>query len=335
MNNDSITFGLISDIQYADIDDGQNFSQSELRQYRSSAQHAKTVLDEWGQSASPPAFIGQLGDLIDGQNAGQYGQGLELTSPQSEPALSEVLGAWSHCAIPTYHSVGNHELYNFSWEQLSERLNRDVSGVPHQISDQVTGRFYYSTTVRPTWRLIMLNCYEVNVIKPISPLLGQRAEELLRTHNPNYGRSTSHDFFDGLPRDRLRFVPFNGGLGREQLDWLDRQLSEAKGNRERVLIMGHLPLCAEASSPRNLAFDAPEILDTLGRYSSIIVAYFAGHRHGGGYARDQSGIHHLTVQAPLTHGYCAATVTASKDRMHISGMGAHRSYEVDLNHLMV
>ena len=93
MSTDSplFTFGLISDIQYADIEPASNFSQTEHRQYRESITYAERVIKVWKELDHPLKFVGQLGDLIDGQNAGEYGQGLHLDRPQSAEALERVL----------------------------------------------------------------------------------------------------------------------------------------------------------------------------------------------------------------------------------------------------
>ena len=336
--NDTLIFrfGLISDIQYADIEDGTNFGGSEHRAYRDSIRHATRTINEWISLDIRPAFIAQLGDLIDGQNAGEYGQGLDLDEPQSERAFESVIEAWRDCPIPTYHAVGNHELYNFSWARLAQVLNGTHQGATHHISRSTRDagdsrdRFYFSWRPHPGWRMIMLNCYELSVIRPHSDEVLAEAEALLRAHNPNYGKPPPYNYFDGLTTDQLRYVPFNGGLGSQQIDWLTSELATARREGERVIAMGHLPLYPDAASPRNVAFDADEALSVL-QASGCVVAYFAGHRHGGGYAQDSSGIHHVTIQAPLTHGYCAATADVCTSRIEISGEGGHRSYTLKMS----
>lgn len=318
-------FGLISDIQYADIEDASNFSGYEHRTYRASARHARDVIHHWRSLERPPSLIAQLGDLIDGQNAGEYGQGLNFDAPRSEQALTEVLEAWRGCDIPTYHAIGNHELYNFDRDELAERLNRH----PHHIYDEARGEFYFSWRPVGGWRFIMLNGYELSVMKPRSPETLRHTEALLRAHNPNYGQPEVKNFFDGLEPEQMRFVPFNGGFGAEQLAWLDAELNEAREMRERVIVMSHLPIYAPAASMRNIAFDSHEALEILG-CSGVVQAYLSGHSHAGGLGRDESGIHHLTTQAPLTHGLCAATVDVYEDRIEVSGVGSHRSHHLEL-----
>lgn len=50
-----------------------------------------------------------------------------------------------------------------------------------------------------------------------------------------------------------------------------------------------------------------------------MVAVFAGHLHGGGYALDGEGIHHVTVESPLTHDEAFGYVDVFADRLELVG----------------
>ena len=84
-------FGAIADIQYADIEDAMNFSKTENRCYRGTLQHTHTAVAYWNQQAPKLAFVAQLGDLIDGQNSGTYGQGLSFDEPQTQQAFKDIM----------------------------------------------------------------------------------------------------------------------------------------------------------------------------------------------------------------------------------------------------
>ena len=322
-------FGLMSDIQYADIEPASNFGGHEYRDYRASLAHAQNAVEYWSSLESPLAFIAQLGDLIDGQNAGKYGQGLNFDEPQSKVALQQVQEVWTKCQATIYHAIGNHELYNFTWEELNLYLNCKASESSGQqiISDSFTGSFYHSFSPALGWRFIILNSYEENMILPRSEDSLQRVKALLFSKNPNLQKKTAVNFFADLPKEAQRFVPFNGGFGQVQLQWLKETLAQAQKDHERCLIASHLPCLTKAASPKNVAFDADELRAILNAYPEQAVAYFAGHRHGGGYAQDdESGIHHLTVQAPLTHGLCASTVKVYPQHLELEGLGKQHSY---------
>lgn len=319
-----LCFGIISDIQYADIEPASNFGGSEHREYRGSAQAAHSALDDMFKCASQVSFIAQLGDLVDGQNAGEYGQGLALSAPQSESAINQTLRIWDKYNTVVYHTIGNHELYNFTWDRLQEHLNGQRGECHHHL---FSPNAYGSFSPQPGWKAIVLNSYELNVIKPRDEETRAFTEDLLTRMNPNYGQTPPFNFFEGLSKERLRYVPFNGGFGRSQLEWVTDELKEAALADEKCLIFSHLPIYAPAASEKNVAFDADELLERLGEYEEQVSAYFAGHRHSGGAAVDAFGIPHITVQSPLTHGKCAAIVRVDEVSLRIEGIGAHRSYE--------
>ena len=102
-------FGVIADIQYCDCKPATNFCGSETRNYRGGLAQTERAVEFWN-SLNNLAFVAQLGDLIDGQNAGTYGQGLDFDSPQSAPAMERVRGILARCKAPIYHAIGNHEL---------------------------------------------------------------------------------------------------------------------------------------------------------------------------------------------------------------------------------
>ena len=63
------SFGCIADVQCADVEDGFNFDKTVRRCYRGALVQLGTAVDWWAKASEAPAFIAQLGDLIDGKNA--------------------------------------------------------------------------------------------------------------------------------------------------------------------------------------------------------------------------------------------------------------------------
>lgn len=102
------------------LDDGWNYLHTSQRFYRGAATGLQRAMDGFsaevhdvaGQSADIGVFILQLGDLIDGFNAPE----------QSEQALEVVLRILNGLGCPVYHSLGNHELYNFRKEVNQPKL---------------------------------------------------------------------------------------------------------------------------------------------------------------------------------------------------------------------
>ena len=323
-------FGVISDIQYADIDEAMNFTQTERRDYRGTLAHTKRAVERWNTLSPPPHFIAQLGDLIDGQNNGTYGQGLLFESPQTEVAFQRVMDLLSLSNAPVYHSIGNHELYNFSWDALRAHFNVTTpQGTAHTIARD---RFYYTTRPIEGWRCIFVNPYEVSLMQEETLDGYIEADLILKRNNPNYANPKDKiDYFKGLSGVDQRYAPFNGGLGQRQLEWLREALKEAQSSDERVMIFSHLPIYHPAADSQNIAFDYDRVLELIDEVDrGRVVAVFAGHCHRGGYAQDERGVHHVTIQSPLTHGECYGYIDVFSDRVEVYGVGAQRSYTLKL-----
>lgn len=159
---------------------------------------------------------------------------------------------------------------------------------------------------------------------------------MLREHNPRCLAAVENgekgmNFFDGLEGRNLRFVPFNGGLGTAQLDWLRSTVREAVARGDRIIVFGHLAMLKEASSERTMLYDAEDALRILhddGR--GHCVAVVAGHLHRGGYALDERGIHHVTLRSPLNYRDSFGYADVYADRVEIVGSGELLSHSLPL-----
>ena len=58
-------------------------------------------------------------------------------------------------------------------------------------------------------------------------------------------------------------MPYNGGLGREQLGWLRTELCDAAATNERVLIFCHVIMHPNACGGTTMLWDYPEALDVI------------------------------------------------------------------------
>ncbi|KAL0049678.1 hypothetical protein WJX82_007377 [Trebouxia sp. C0006] len=102
-------FGIVSDVQYADIKDGHSFLGTP-RYYRASLDGLKRAVLGWENQQVE--FGIQFGDLIDGFNP----------KDKSETALQSVLDEFALLHKPVYHMIGNHCLYNLPRNRLNEAL---------------------------------------------------------------------------------------------------------------------------------------------------------------------------------------------------------------------
>lgn len=168
------TFGVIADVQYADIDDGYNYNRTRMRYYRSSLKLLRNALDAWSQAAAKPRFILQLGDVIDGFNKRQGA---------SEEALDAVLRELSSSPATLHHVWGNHELYNFSRSALlRSRLNGSVGAAARAGADLCA----YHFSPAPGFTFVVLDAYDVSPLgRDESSERYRSAMDLIKQHNDN------------------------------------------------------------------------------------------------------------------------------------------------------
>jgi len=293
-------FAAIADVQYADVDDCYNFSKTQIRKYRGALDVLKRAVADW-LDGPEVAFVANLGDAIDQQNQ-KLGQ--------SDVALDKVLAEFDRLAAPKIHALGNHEYYNFTKKELAERL----------------GPAFHSVTPVDGWRMILLDSYDFNCIDSREMDESKdRAFTFLEKYNANElrVRGTSN-WTAGLKGYDKRFVPFNGGIGEEQLQWLDKELKDADSLGQRVIIFAHVPVAPNSCSLSCLTWNFEDVLRVIDGHSSV-VAFMAGHDHSGGYTR-RHGVHYLTLPSPLNvenqDDQCAhALIDVHVDKLVLHGRG--------------
>lgn len=148
------TFGVIADIQYADVDDGFNHDRTMRRYYRSSLRLLRNALESWSESAVKPEFILQLGDVIDGVNRRRDASG---------PALDAVLREFSSSPVEVHHVWGNHDFYNLSRSAL---LRSRLNGSARRPSGARAGSDIcaYHFSPFPGFRFVVLDAYDVSLL---------------------------------------------------------------------------------------------------------------------------------------------------------------------------
>jgi len=166
-------FGIISDVQYADIKDGHSFLGTP-RYYRASLDGLRRAVLGWKNQQVE--FGIQFGDLIDGFNP----------KDKSETALQSVLDEFALLYKPVYHMIGNHCLYNLPRNRLNEAL-----GIHGSSS-------YYSFIPHQASRFVVIDAYDVSMLGwPKSHPLHQQAKAILDEKNINEV-TVLHAAFDGM-----------------------------------------------------------------------------------------------------------------------------------------
>ena len=288
-------FGVITDIQYADREDGTNFLQTVRRRYRNALNITKDAVRDWNKHAhegglpgwgprTDISFIAQLGDVIDGCNK-------DLGA--SESALNTVLTLLQKAPTPHFvHCIGNHELYNFKREQLYQVLASNPPGAELAAHSKA----YFSFQPHPKFTMIVLDPYDISTLAPANDN-PEPAYRMLSENNPNDVR-TGKDFTAGLQGIQKRWVPYNGAIGDQQLSWLEATVCAAQKSRQRVVILTHVGVCPGSTEDSTLIWNYDKVLEVCHKYTCV-VAVMCGHDHTGGYALDAHGVHHITFESPL------------------------------------
>ena len=214
-----VSFGLITDIHYANNDDRWNYFQTFMRRYRNSLNLVNQACNHWLNGKYPIAFLIQLGDIIDG---------LCYTNKTSTIDLERIFAQFGNIS-PIYHIWGNHELYNFTRDEL---LNGPLCSFD---TKDISPNHYGTISVCSNLRIVAIDTYEFSAlgVDKDSEMYIQ-AMNFIQQHNQNESANDP----TGLDGYQKRFVQFNGGLTQKQLDWLREQLVKAKNLNEKVIIIG-------------------------------------------------------------------------------------------------
>lgn len=265
------SFGVVSDIQYADIPDGKSFH-GIPRFYRNTLVSLGRAVETFKRENVE--FCMHLGDIVDGFQP----------KDRSDQGLTDVLERLQPLDCKVHHMLGNHCLYNLPRAVLNQRL-----GIP----EQPDGSSYYSFSPHPEARFIILDSYDVSMLGwPEGHPLHEQAVEILRTRNPNENKNMP----SGLEGEERRFVMFGGGVSQQQLRWLREQLQEAQEEGQVVVVATHLPLYPGTCPPVCLLWNYEEVLQVLHSFPrGLVLATMAGHTHQNGHMVDNHGIHHLVL----------------------------------------
>ncbi|KAL0924492.1 hypothetical protein M5K25_005325 [Dendrobium thyrsiflorum] len=267
------SFGVITDVQYADIPDGHSFL-GVPRYYRHSIQVLQRAVSNWN-NLKKLKFSMNFGDIVDGF----------CPKDKSLTAVQKVLDEFNNFHGPLHHMIGNHCLYNLLHSDLTALFN-----IP-----SLHGEAYYEFSPSPEYRFIILDAYDISVLgRPCDDPRASAAFRFLEEKNPNSDKNSPV----GLAGLEKRFLMFNGAVGKKQLEWLDNVLKESTEHGQKVIVGCHLPLDPNSATPAALLWNYEEVMEVIHRYRCVKVC-FAGHDHKGGYSVDSHGVHHRVLEAAL------------------------------------
>ncbi|RIJ46460.1 hypothetical protein D1614_18790 [Maribellus luteus] len=115
---------------------------------------------------------------------------------------------------------------------------------------------------------------------------------------------------------------WNGGLGKKQIKWFDKQLVKAEKRNKNLIIFCHWPLLPEND---HQLWDNRLILGKIGACPNV-VAWISGHFHKG-YYKEENNIHHLTIKGMVEseHESTYGVIDVYQDRLILRGYGEQKS----------
>ena len=324
--------GIIGDPQYADVDNFEvqlmvydldpisgekvlTFDQKRVRNYRNSLDVVKEASTTFKKTDGCVCTV-VLGDIIDkaARLNDTYAQcRIRLLDTISAYDIDENDGKVKSGSKRKGTEAARRNEYLFCFGNNDADLtNEDKdyasrkewihSFIPKSLNPLTftTDKIYYDYVPSPGYRIVVLDCYDVNFYcggTTENKLLGLR---LLNDNNPfwNDFSITYEAKYSNFPSEKVKYQKYNGGIGTEQMRWLENTLGNAAS--EIVICCGHLPLHpSSVSTIDGFLYNNTELMDLFNRHNCV-KAYLSGHDHDGGYAKcPVSGIHYITPRAPI------------------------------------
>ena len=204
-------------------------------------------------------------------------------------SYAKIITIIESSGIPVYHVAGNHDF----------AVEPDLK---NKIPVLQTKKGYYSFS-HEGFRFIFLNGNEVSIYASGNKKAQKDAMDLINSLKQ---------------KSEINAIDWNGGISNKQLNWLNDQIDQAAGKKEKVLIICHFPLFPE--NIHNL-LNYKEILELIENKKNI-VACFHGHNHEGNYGIFNN-IHFITfrgmVETENNNSY--SIVDLYNDKIVIKGFG--------------
>ncbi|CAM9365271.1 unnamed protein product, partial [Sphacelaria rigidula] len=361
------SFGAIADVQYANTEDGWNWDKTARRYFRGGLVQLRRAVDTWLQDErhSFVLQLGDCIDgknRPDSSDAALRDVRLELDRLGATLPLGVVSTLGNHELYNFPKERWAREL-NCSNLSLAAKLRPPGAFPPSGAADQPSvsskpppalagcaetaveppdgrgrngggkpedkkeeERFYFSFCPHATYRFVGLDPYDLNVLwdgEETGVDGTGSSTDYLSKRNPNADKNNS----SGLDGVAQRFVEYNGGVGPQQLLWIEHQLADASRAGQRVVIFSHLPIHPGTGQTKCLIWNFDEVLAVLHKFDCVALCV-SGHTHKNAYHRDCKGIHHVSLAAALEtplEQEAFASVDVYVDKLEVRGHGSVES----------
>ncbi len=205
-------------------------------------------------------------------------------------SFKKVKPIMNQLSMPHHYVLGNHEF------SVADSLKSTV------LSTLNLKQAYY-TIKKDKWVFIILDGTD------ISPYSSVDSTKVLFAN-------AQMKMYEQMGRPQAK--PWNGALGKKQLEWLEKQLQMADEQKLNTIVLAHFPVLPKYEL--NLWNDV-EVVQILEKHNSV-KAYFNGHHHPGNYV-ENNDIHYLTFKAMVRgkEDTAFAIVTLGKKEIIIEGVG--------------
>lgn len=204
-------------------------------------------------------------------------------------SYDSVIKRFKQFRAPLHFVLGNHE-YMIKKKFKSGLLDRLGMKEDHYVVDIAN------------WRFIVLNGNDLSFFGPQDKEHKQERNDLV---------------YDQFQQMHVNGLPWNGGIGNDQMKWLEMQLDTFELSHRDVVVLCHFPLFTKDN--HNL-FNNKELFKLISRYTCV-KAYFNGHYHPGDY-KIKEGLHLVNFMGMVnteTNAFSVATLTS--DSILINGYG--------------
>lgn len=202
-------------------------------------------------------------------------------------SFDAVMPIWEQLRMSKYHVLGNHD-FHMPREDVLATLKMPAS---------------YHHFRRNGWRFIVVDTNDISTYGNPAGSANYALAEEMRAELQAAGKPNGQTW--------------NGGVGAEQLAWIEQTLAKARRNGEKVVLNSHHPVFP---LDQHNAYNDAELVDLVSSYDNV-VAWLNGHNHAGNYGFT-GGTHFVTFKGMLdTTMNSFATVQAYDDRLVIEGFG--------------
>jgi len=291
-----VKIGVFTDCQYCDCEANGN------RQYRLSLAKLDSCITVCNSMKLDAVF--HLGDMID-HNYASFDSILPRFAKFKAP-LNLVLGNHDYM-IKTRYKAGLIDHIG-----LTENKRRKDTGWiqdGYRVENGKTPGTYTVTIGK--WRFIILNGDDLSYFAP-------QDKEQVDERNEMVGQQYMDLKSNGMP--------WNGGIGRKQIQWLDEQLKAGSTDGKNVIILCHFPLFGKQD---HILFNSKEVFALISSYPCV-KAWFNGHYHAGSYTV-KNGIHLVNFKGMVdTKQNTFAVVTLTSGEILIKGYGRETDRKLEI-----